>query len=78
LVSDIPGNRAVVQEGQNGMLVSAGDAKALADALVHLMSLPDLRAQMGSVGRLLVEKKCNVETVASQLASMYEHLYSQN
>lgn len=77
LVSDIPGNRAVVMEGQNGMLVPAGDAKSLADAMVHLMSLPDLRAQMGSKGRLMVEKNCNIDTVASQLVKMYENLSFQ-
>ena len=78
VVSDIPGNRAVVCEGQNGIVVPSGDVKALATAIVHLINLPELRAQMGRLGRAMVENNLNVNIVSSQLVSLYKRLCLQD
>lgn len=77
LVSDIPGNRAVVREGRNGMLVPSGDAAALAVAMIHLMQSPGLRTQMGEYGRAMAENDFHADTVSSQLVSLYKRLSKQ-
>jgi phosphatidylinositol alpha-mannosyltransferase len=47
VASDIAGYREVVHNGVDGVLVPAGDARALADALHDLWAHPERRAQMG-------------------------------
>jgi hypothetical protein len=56
VVSDIPGNRAVVTDGETGMLVPAGNAEDLARALIHLLGNPDVRHRMGKAARNTMTK----------------------
>ncbi len=68
IASDIPGCRAVVEDGVNGLLVPAGDTQALAEALRRLISDAQLRRQMGAAGRervlrLFTKKRINQATL---------------
>lgn len=47
----------IIEEGQTGYLVPAGEADALADRLICLLSSPDICARMGSAGRARVVKQ---------------------
>jgi glycosyltransferase involved in cell wall biosynthesis len=47
----------VVREGQTGVLVPAGDAEALADAIGRLLSDPETRSRLGQAGRELVRER---------------------
>ena len=47
----------IVEEAQTGFLVPVGDAEALADRLVRLLSSPNLCAQFGQAGRERVENQ---------------------
>lgn len=49
--ADTPGIREAVTDGVSGLLVPAGDAEALADAMRTLGADPDLRARMGEAAR---------------------------
>ena len=71
VVSDIPGNRAVVRDGENGIVVPVGNAEALADALLKMHRSPDLRAQMGRAARARVEESFAIEKVARRLEAAY-------
>lgn len=51
VATDIYGNRELVVDGDNGVLVSPGDAEALCRALVRLAKDPDLRRLMGGRSR---------------------------
>ena len=51
VTTDVPGCREIVRDGDNGLLVEAYNATALADALARLLSDPGLRQQMGLRGR---------------------------
>jgi glycosyltransferase involved in cell wall biosynthesis len=68
VASDIPGCRAVVEDGVNGLLVPVGDTQALAEALRKLISNNELRRQMGTAGReralrLFTKERINQETL---------------
>lgn len=49
--SDVVGVREVIEHGRTGLLVPAGDAAALAQALQQLLQNPALAAQLGQAAR---------------------------
>jgi phosphatidylinositol alpha-mannosyltransferase len=51
VASDIPGYRALVRDGLEGLLVPPGDPAALADALVAVLGDPERAGRMGEAGR---------------------------
>ncbi|MEP7028678.1 MAG: glycosyltransferase family 4 protein [Candidatus Eisenbacteria bacterium] len=55
IASDIPGYRAVVDDGVDGLLVPPGDARALAGALGRLLRDPARRLALGARGRAKAE-----------------------
>ena len=71
VVSDIPGNRAVVQDGENGLVVPVGDPEALANAMVRLYRSPELRAQMGRAARARMAEHFAIEKITAQLEEAY-------
>jgi glycosyltransferase involved in cell wall biosynthesis len=76
VVSDIPGNRAAVEDGVNGIVVPVGDAEALAGAVVRLLRDPGLRARMGRAARERVRRQFSIEAVADQVVALYRQLAS--
>ena len=67
----MPGCREIVQDGENGLLVPARNANALAAALLLLIQSPSLRKWMGERGRARVETEYGVETVVGQTLALY-------
>ena len=61
----------ILRDGNDALLVPAGDADALADALARFIRDPALRARLGAAGRRLVE----TEYSGACLAARLEHLY---
>jgi glycosyltransferase involved in cell wall biosynthesis len=51
VTTDVPGNREIVRDGENGFLVRVGDTETLAKKLAHLVSSEDLRKQLGRRSR---------------------------
>lgn len=60
-----------VREGQEGLLVDAGDVDALAAALVALAADPALRNAMGQRGRARIESVYAIDRIAAQLRALY-------
>ena len=48
IASDLPGLNEAVVDGESGVLVPAGDARALADALGELAANPGKRRALGA------------------------------
>jgi glycosyltransferase involved in cell wall biosynthesis len=61
----VGGVAALVDEGQDGLLVPVGDAEALGQALLRLLQDPALRAEMGSAGQKKVKSRYTWETVTA-------------
>jgi len=72
VTSDVPGCREVVRHGENGLLVPARDAGALAEALKDLLLNPNIRSEMGSRGRIIAEKEFSMDQVISQTFAVYQ------
>lgn len=67
-----PGCREIVKDRHNGLLVQPRTVSPLADALQTLISDPGLRAEMGLLGRRLVETDFSTNAVIGRTADTYD------
>jgi glycosyltransferase involved in cell wall biosynthesis len=76
VTTDVPGCREAVRHGDNGLLVPAKDASALADAIAHLLKHPELARQMGCRGRQLLEQEFSAQRVNTSTLALYHEMLS--
>lgn len=76
VVSDIPPNRALVEDGVNGLVTACGDAESLAAGVVRLLGDPGLRRKLGEAARRKMEQEHSIAVVADRLRGLYESLVS--
>ncbi len=74
VASDIPGNRVVVEDGVNGLLVPLNDPGSLTDAIRKLLDNAVLRKKMGKAGRERVMASFTTEKVNSETLQVYKKL----
>jgi len=74
IATDVPGCRAVIRPGINGLLVPLGDADALADAIDQLAADAALRRKFGQASRELVEREFSAARVGRDLVQLYLRL----
>jgi colanic acid/amylovoran biosynthesis glycosyltransferase len=67
-VSGIP---ELVQDGRTGLLVSPGDAMALADALLTLLRDEGLRRQMGQASRNRATTHFDIQDSVARVADLF-------
>ena len=73
--TDVPsGVSWVNQDGVTGLVVKAGDAGALRDAVVRLMPDAAWRARLGAAGRARVEEEFTLERLRDRLRALYEEM----
>lgn len=65
----------LVEPGVNGELVPSGDASALAQAVLNVMSNPDRAARMGRQARHTVAERFSLQAEAAGIAHVYESLF---
>src|SRR5262249_16560139 len=68
------GIREVVFDGQNGLLVEPRDPRALADAIVRLLSDEGRRSTLASEGARIVRERFTVERMVDETAQVYARL----
>lgn len=74
VTTDVPGCREVVSDGDNGLLVPARDARALATALKVLLQDPVLRQRMGDRSRARAENEFSSEQVVGETLALYSQM----
>ena len=65
---------AVIEDGEEGLLVPSGDATALAAALRRLIESPDQRRAMGAAGRKRATKDLDIKQVVARTLVIYGEL----
>jgi glycosyltransferase involved in cell wall biosynthesis len=78
VTTDVPGCREVVRHEENGLLVPARNAAALAAALRRLILSPVLRQFLGQRGREIAVAEFGLEKVIEQTLSIYKELLSSD
>jgi len=74
VATDAGATREIVQHGAEGLLVPAGDAQALATAVVQLLSDPDLAEAMGRRGQETVRERFSVQQYVGGVEAVYRQL----
>jgi len=77
VVTDVKGNREAVLDGYNGLIVPLGDLRALAAAIIRVLSDRGLAAQMGVKGRAMALERFDEQAVFAIVKSEYRRLLSQ-
>ncbi|MCF3627944.1 glycosyltransferase family 4 protein [Thalassospiraceae bacterium LMO-SO8] len=74
VAADVPGCRALVRDGENGLLVPPRDPAALADAIDRLAADGALRRAFGAAARADVEARLSQERIADAVRTLYRRL----
>lgn len=72
VVTDVPGCRHVVREGQEGLIVPPGNASVLSDALAKLAGDPALRLRLGAAARERILSGFTVDQVCEAILGVYQ------
>jgi glycosyltransferase involved in cell wall biosynthesis len=73
VVSDIPGNRQLIDSHVHGLLVPVKDEESLGACLTQLLGDARLRERMGRESRLRIVENYSTD----QVAGRYEHMFAQ-
>ncbi len=77
VVSDIPGNRAVVVDGTTGFVTPVDDADAMAAAIIKLINDRSLRCKMGELARERMNAHYSICSVVERIVQYYRDLSLQ-
>jgi glycosyltransferase involved in cell wall biosynthesis len=77
VVTDIRGCREVVEHGRNGLLVPLRDIRALADALIELMTDKAKARRMGEEGRRMARERFDEQLVFEKVKAEYARLLAE-
>ena len=77
IATDIGGNRELVREGVNGLLIPPGDAEGLAQAIKTIIRNPDMRVAMGAEGRKMVAERFSLMGMVEAYRDIYLDLARQ-
>ena len=72
VATDIPGNRAVIKHGRNGLLVPPGNPEKLADAIFFLLNHPQIAAEYGKNAYQDVFQHFNIDDTIAQLITIWK------
>jgi glycosyltransferase involved in cell wall biosynthesis len=74
VASAVGGVGEIVDDGVTGILVPARDEKALAAAIVHILSDPELGERMGQAARAKAESQFSIAIQAKRTLEVYHQL----
>ena len=74
VATDIPGNRAVLEGQQHGVLVPPRNAAALAEAMIHLWERPTAAWELGGIAQQYVQSRFSLAQVADQHLQLFRQL----
>jgi glycosyltransferase involved in cell wall biosynthesis len=74
LVTSVGGAPDVIQHRVNGYLIPPDDLPALQEGLLTLLQDEALRIQLGKNGRECILESYSLDSVATQLATLYDRL----
>jgi glycosyltransferase involved in cell wall biosynthesis len=77
IVSDVPGNRELIEDGVEGCRFFPGDPVSLSEKLVALLRSPAVAKSMGERGREKAHKKFSSDAMIKAHMDYYERLVSE-
>ena len=77
VATDIPGNQALVQHGQHGLLVPPRDPAALASALIQQLAQPRRAAMLAAAAHQRVSNDFSLQRMASTHLDLFQELIAR-
>lgn len=77
LVTRVGGAGDVIAHQQNGWLIPPDQPERMQEAMVHLLSHPEQRSQLGQAARRTVEERYALGKVCQQLCDLYDAVLSR-
>ena len=74
VASDIPGNRGLIRDGVEGLLVPAGNPPALAQAIERILLDPAASAKLGAAARRRVEENFSLDRMVDEHLALFARL----
>ena len=74
IATNVGGNVELVQHDESGYLVSVSSAEDMAQRILSYINAPDLKAQHGKQGRMLVEQKFSIQAMTKAYDSLYRSI----
>ena len=78
LATQVSGALDVIKDGVNGRLVTPGDSRALAGAILELYRRPQERHDLGAAARETIVEHYSLEAMLSRLEALYLELWEKN
>ena len=78
VVTNVKGNREVVEHGRNGLLVPLGDTQALADAIIEILMDPEKAKCMGEEGYRMARERFDERVVFMKVLDEYSRMLAEN
>lgn len=77
VVTDVKGNREVVEHGRNGLRVPLGDVPTLAGAIAQVLTHPEQARQMGQESLRIARQRFDEQLVFETVQAAYTQLLQQ-
>jgi glycosyltransferase involved in cell wall biosynthesis len=74
IATDVGGNKELVKDGENGLLVPVQNPQALADAILSCLRQPDRVKDMGERGRKIVTTRFSLDRMVHDYEELYEQM----
>jgi glycosyltransferase involved in cell wall biosynthesis len=78
ILTDVGGNRELIEHKKNGMIVPPGDSEALAGAIIELLEREDYRLSLGQAARARAIEKFDVALIVKQYEELYKRVWSES
>ncbi len=78
VASRVGGIPSAVVDGETGLLVPPGDARALADAIIWMLEYPEAAKNMGVHGRRRMQLNFTVDDMIARTDEFYQKVLEQN
>jgi glycosyltransferase involved in cell wall biosynthesis len=75
--TDIGGMAEVVNNGESGIIVPAGEVNDMADAMLRLLKDEELRLRMGRAGRARALARFSVEQMVASTEAVYREVWAE-
>jgi glycosyltransferase involved in cell wall biosynthesis len=77
VATDVSGSQELIENGITGLLVPPGSSRALADAILEMLSHPDRAKEMARKARESA-RSFTIQNATSQYANIYQYIYRQS
>jgi len=74
VASAVGGITEIINKGETGILVKPGDPNELADAIIRIVSYPDLREKLGLNARKMVKERFTWTHAAKRIIAIYQEI----